>query len=96
MEKISNALVIPASFAWHDVGNITTFLSLQATYNKINATIVNIGGNNNLACTKKKIVACVGVSNLCIVETEDTLLIVAQDQAERVKEIVEKVKMLQS
>lgn len=94
MEKTQRAVLIPAAFTWYDVGNISIFLSLQSLYNNINANVVNVAGKNNLVSTKKKVVACVGVSNLCIVETEDTLLIVAQDQAELVKEVVGKVHAL--
>ncbi len=95
MEKTTNAMMIPASFTWYDVGNLTTFLSLQKHYNQLNNPTININGSNNLVSSKKKIIACVGVSNLCIIETEDTLLIVAQDQVEQVKEVVEQVKALE-
>lgn len=95
MEKTTHAVVIPTSFAWYDVGNLYTFLSLQKLYNLQAASVINIGGNNNLVTSKKKIVACVGVSNLCIVETDDTLLIVTQDQAEKVKEVIGHVRALE-
>ena len=93
MEKSNNTIIFPADFEWHDVGNIHTFLKLQKKYaTKQNETIIEIDASNNYIKTNKKIVACIGIKNLCIVETEDTLLIARNDKVEEVKKILGKVK----
>jgi hypothetical protein len=51
-----------------------------------------VGGKSNIACSNKKTVAFVGVSNLCVVETDDELLVVAQDQVESVRQVLASIK----
>jgi len=36
-----------------------------------------------------KFVALIGVDGLCIIETDDALLVTSKDQSEKVKEVVE-------
>jgi len=96
MEKSFHVVVFPVHFAWNDVGNLRVFLELQAMHasaQQANAAVVSLDGTNNLAKTNKKIVACIGVSDLCIVETEDVLLIVQKDRAEDVKKLLAQVKV---
>lgn len=92
MEKTDQAVVFVTDFEWYDVGNVPMFLSLQKAYAPPQgACVVSIDGSNNLVSSSKKIVACVGVSDLCIVETDDVLLIVNKDKGELVKKILDKV-----
>lgn len=93
IEKSDKVVVFPSNFQWYDVGNLTTFLSLKAQYEKEQAgNVVNIQAHNNIACCTKKSVAFVGVDNLCVVETDDELLIVAQDQVENVRHVLQSMK----
>lgn len=91
MEKSKKITVFPVNFEWYDVGNIAVFLELQAKYQKNKPSVLSVAAHSNLVNTKKKTVAFVGVDNLCVVETENELLIVAKDKAERVKSIVESI-----
>jgi len=92
MEKSSHIVMMPADFEWYDVGNIKTFLDIKARYGKEDDHVITYDGQGNSASTSKKVVACVGVSDLCIVETEDVILVVAKDRVEQVKKILEKIK----
>jgi len=96
MEKSSNIVMLPADFEWHDVGNIKTFLDIKTKYGKKDevSRVITCEGQNNSAITSKKIVACVGVSDVCIVETDDIILVVAKDRVEQVKQILGKIKEL--
>lgn len=88
LEKSNKVVVFPASFAWHDVGTLPAFLTLKAQYEKDSATqIVNIDASNNLACSTKKVVAFVGVKDVCLVETDEAILVVAQERVEAVREV---------
>lgn len=91
MEKSKNTVMFGGNFAWYDVGNMYAFLSLQKTYGGQYQDVINIQAENNLAQTKKKIVACIGVSDVCVVETDDVLLIVHHDKVELVKQALGKV-----
>jgi mannose-1-phosphate guanylyltransferase len=94
MEKSSNISLIPAAFEWYDVGNLSVFLSLKNRFEKSAESVVNVDGNNNLASTTKKVVVCIGVDDLCIVETESVILITKNDSAENVKKAFPKIKEL--
>lgn len=87
MEKSKRMVIFSAQFEWYDVGNITVFLKLKQQFDGLSTKIINIQASNNLVEVKNKTVACVGVSNLCIVETEDALLIMSQEQAESVRQV---------
>lgn len=96
MEKSFHVVVFPVNFVWNDVGNLRVFLELQGLHTSGqpgSVEVLSLDGMNNLAKTNKKIVACIGVSDLCIVETEDVLLIVKKDRAEDVKKILAQVKV---
>lgn len=92
MEKSANIVVFPALFDWSDVGNLNVFLSLRAQHAPDNIPVINFDGSGNLASTKQKLVVCVGVSDLCIVETDDVILITKKDMAENIKKVLPQVK----
>lgn len=93
MEKSKNISVIPADFEWYDVGNLTVFLTLKKQFEKNREeNTVNVNSHNNLISTNKKIVVCIGINDLCIVETNDTILIAKQKDTESVKKALPKIK----
>lgn len=94
MERSSNISLIPATFEWHDVGNLAVFLSLKKRFTQNMEDIINIDGYSNLSSTRKKLVVCIGVSDLCIVETDNILLISKKDCTENVKNALPKVKQI--
>jgi len=88
LEKSDKVVVFPAQFEWHDVGTLPSFLMLKAQHEKESAAqIINVDATNNLACSSKKVVAFVGVDNVCVVETDEALLVVAQDRVEAVRDV---------
>jgi len=91
MEQSKKLVMFSGSFEWYDVGNLAVFLTLQQHFGNLKE-VIQVDARNNIAQTSKKVVACIGVDDLCIVETSDTLLIVKREKAEKVKEIVSKVK----
>ncbi len=90
MEKSNNVWVLPVDFAWCDVGNIEIFLSFDQTEHDV--PIVTVDSHNNMVHASDKLVALVGVDNLCVVQTDDALLIAKRDKTEQVKEVVHYLK----
>ncbi len=81
MEKSSSLLVIPAQLGWSDVGNLATFLSLEAdTHNHL-----SIESINNLVLSQKPLTVLIGVEDLVVVQTDDVLLIAKRSESEKVK-----------
>lgn len=92
LEKSSRIYVVPLSIHWYDVGNVGVFLSLKEKNNTNEANIIHINAKNNLVNVPNKLVALIDVDDLCIVETDDTLLISKKDKVESVKELVKQLK----
>lgn len=92
LEKSVNTHVLPVSFTWSDVGNLDTFLSLHAKHKEASAHTVTINSQNNTINVKDKLVALIGIENLCIVETDDVLLIAQRDQTDKVKQVLSLLK----
>lgn len=87
MEKSNNLLVLPVDCIWSDVGNLETFLKLEQQTN----AVVSVNANNNLVHVDNKLVALVGVDNLCVVEHNGVLVVAHKEQVERVKEVVQQL-----
>jgi mannose-1-phosphate guanylyltransferase len=92
MERSDNVYVLPADFSWCDVGNVDVFMSLHDKFNVINRKVIQVDAKDNLVNVPNKLVALIGVDDLCVVETDDALLITKRSQAERVREIVKELK----
>lgn len=98
IEKSKRITVIPCDFAWYDVGNLDVFLSLQNKISKNLTRIINIDGQNNIASIipkkidRQKLITFVGVSDLCLVEDEDVILIAKRTEVDKVKKALHKIK----
>lgn len=93
MEKSKRVAVLPVDFAWWDVGNIEIFLSIKDQYGALNKEkIVSTESENNLIDVPNKLVALIGVNNLCVVQTDEVLLITKREDAEKVRAIVKSLK----
>lgn len=95
MEKSSIVKVIPADIGWSDLGSFDSLYEEMYNPTKENAVIGSIdpliiNSTDNLIMSDRKI-ACVDVSNLLIVDTEDALLISKKGSSQKVKEVVNKL-----
>lgn len=96
MERSKKIAVLPVDFSWCDVGNIEVYLTLKQNYNTLDANYIGIASQNNLIDVPGKLVALVGVDNLCVVEVDDALLIVNRSATEDVRGIVKLLKQRNS
>jgi mannose-1-phosphate guanylyltransferase len=96
MEQSRNVVILPCDFDWTDVGNLDVFLTLQNQYKKENTKVINVDGQRNLIqlsrSSKNKLVAFIGVSDLCVVEDDDVILVARRDEVEKVKQLLPKIK----
>jgi len=90
MEMSDNVLVMPIAYVWSDVGNWKSLSELMKSDENGNyfrgSGYANEAVNNSVYT--KKYVAMIGVSDVVIVETDEAILILKKDMAEKVKEIV--------
>lgn len=92
IEQATNVWVIPAQFTWCDVGNIDIFLTLQEHYGKKINKLIEVDATNNLIQASDTCVAIVGISNICVVQTDNIILITTRDKTDLVKNIVHQLK----
>ncbi len=91
MEKAASRAVIPVNIGWSDVGSFKALAALcptDAEGNTFHGDSFCLSASGNYVQTKK-FTALIGVQNLCIIETEDAILVMDKERAEDVKKIVD-------
>lgn len=101
MEKVKDLAVIPADVGWSDLGSWHTVWELgqRDEFGNVAAEhAVLVDAQNNLIENLrtvpggKRIIALVGVHDLCVVDTDDALLVIPRERCQDVREIVEALK----
>jgi len=94
MEKAKSRAVIPVNLGWSDVGSWKALADISPKDKNQNTFKVDgfaLNAKDDYVYSDK-FVALIGVDGLCIVETEDAILVTSKEQSERVKEVVEYLK----
>ena len=103
VERLAHAgdLVVPVSFGWSDVGSWEAAWQLANRDGKDNSgpahsTIID-GTRNHVVDLRsdpreKRVIALLGVDDLCVIETDDALLVVPRARCQDVRELVEWLK----
>lgn len=92
MEKSDRVAVVPARFAWSDIGSWTEIygvLPRDAEGNAVRGDHVGLGTRDSLVIATSRRVATIGVSDLVVIETPDVVLVCPRDRAQDVKKLVE-------
>jgi mannose-1-phosphate guanylyltransferase len=95
MEKADRVAVVPAAIGWSDIGSFTALADAMAADGDGNATqgdVLAIDTQGCLIRSEGPLIATIGISDLVVVATADAVLIVPRDQAQRVREVVERLK----
>ena len=97
--NIKNALpagvVIPLSAGWSDVGAweaLWQVLPKDADGNVGQGDVLLQDSHNTLALSEGRLIACVGVDDLIVVETADAILVAHKNKTQDVKKIVDRLK----
>ena len=88
-------VVIPLSAGWSDVGSwdaLWQVLAKDDAGNVLQGDVLLQNCTNTLAVSEGRLVACVGVSDLIVVETADAVLVAHKDSTQDVKKIVDRLK----
>ena len=92
---LPHGVVIPLSAGWSDVGSwdaLWQVLPKDSAGNVLQGDVLLQDCANTLAVSEGRLVACVGVSDLIVVETADAILVVHKDKTQDVKKIVDTLK----
>jgi mannose-1-phosphate guanylyltransferase/mannose-6-phosphate isomerase len=88
-------VVLPLSAGWSDVGAwdaLWQVLPKDGRGNVSQGDVLLHDCDNTLALSEGRLIACVGVSDLVVVETADALLVSHKDKTQDVKKIVDALK----
>jgi mannose-1-phosphate guanylyltransferase / mannose-6-phosphate isomerase len=94
MRGLPQGAVIPLSAGWSDVGSWDALWQVQsknADGNVSHGDVLFEGSKNTLAVSGHRLVACVGVDNLIVVETADAVLVADRSKTQDVKKIVSRL-----
>jgi mannose-1-phosphate guanylyltransferase len=94
MEKAKIVWAVGVDFTWSDVGSwaaLSEVLSRQAA-GVVLGDVVALDSDGSVLVSEGPLVAVVGVHDLVVVATHDAVLVVPRDQAQRVKELVAKLR----
>jgi mannose-1-phosphate guanylyltransferase/mannose-6-phosphate isomerase len=92
---LPRAAVIPLSAGWSDVGawdSLWHVLPKDAAGNAFRGDVMLHETTNTLAFSGSRLVACVGVRDLVVVETPDAVLVAHKDKTQDVRKIAERLK----
>ena len=92
LEKSDRVSLIPCDIGWNDVGSWQAVHEISAkdeNGNALQGNVIAVDCRNSLIRAEKRLVAAIGVEDLCVVETADAVLISKSDQTQRVREVVD-------
>ena len=96
MEKLATLHVVPGSFGWSDLGSWESAWDLaekDAEGNAGNAPFVAVDATNNLlfdlrSGPKRSVMTVVGLHDVCVVQTDDALLVIPRARSQDVRAVV--------
>lgn len=95
MERTRNAAVIPATYTWSDVGSwhaVWEQLGRDPSGNVTKGRVVLTNVHNSYVSTDKQLVAVLGLDNVAVVTTEDSILVAKRDDADGLRSMVKELK----
>lgn len=95
MEKTAEAYMVPLDAQWSDVGDWRALWEVSDRDSQGNALVGDVIAQNSRNCyvnSEGRLVAMVGVDDLIVVETADSVLVAHKDCSQDVKKIVEQLK----
>ena len=95
MEHTADAVVVPMSAGWSDVGSWSSLWDISEkdiNGNVSHGDVLQHNSQNNYVFAESCLVTTVGVQNLVIVQTKDAVLVADKHQVQDVKKIVESLK----
>jgi mannose-1-phosphate guanylyltransferase len=92
LETAPKVATLEADMNWGDIGSwaaLTDVIDADDAGNLLRGRVVNVDSTGSTVYAHgDKVVALVGVEDLVVVDTEDALLVMPKDQAQRVKDVL--------
>ena len=102
IEKESDLRVVRGNFGWSDLGSWPSVWELSPQDhdgNTATASTLLVDSHRNLVHSlsrddKRRLIALVGLDDLCVIETDDACLIMPRERAQDVRAVVDRLKQL--
>lgn len=94
MEKCSDLATLPLDCEWSDLGSwaaLAEIMDSDALGNATRGRTLALDAHDNLLLSDEGMIAAIGVSDLVVIRTGDAVLVAPKEQAQKVKELVEKL-----
>lgn len=92
LEKCEDVFVVESTFNWSDLGSWDELFRLSmkdGRNNFIEGDVIALNSSNSLISAHNKFIGAVGVDNLIIIDSEDSLLICKRGHSEEIIELVD-------
>ncbi|MFA6192450.1 MAG: mannose-1-phosphate guanylyltransferase/mannose-6-phosphate isomerase [Sulfurimonas sp.] len=96
MEKSSKVKIVPSNIDWSDLGSFDALyeeLPKDENNNTENPNHIAVDSKNNLVYGHERVIATVDIEDLIIIDTSDALLISKKGSSQKVKEVVNQIKV---
>ncbi|MTI15345.1 mannose-1-phosphate guanylyltransferase/mannose-6-phosphate isomerase, partial [Sansalvadorimonas verongulae] len=94
MENTTKAMVTPLDAGWSDIGSwagLSDVLPADEYNNQIHGDVISLDSNNCMFRSDDKLLACIGLDNLIVVNTDDAVLIADKRRSQDIKQLVERL-----
>jgi mannose-1-phosphate guanylyltransferase/mannose-6-phosphate isomerase len=94
MEKTTRAAVVPLDAAWNDVGSWSALhdvLPKDESGNVLRGDVLASRCSNTYISANGRLVAALGLDGVVIVETADAVLVMTREEAQNVKQVVDRI-----
>jgi mannose-1-phosphate guanylyltransferase/mannose-6-phosphate isomerase len=94
MEKTDRAAVVPLSAGWSDIGSWAALhdaLETDSSGNVLRGEVIALGCRGSYIAANGRVVAALGLDGVVVVETSDAVLVMARDDAQNVKQVVDRL-----
>jgi mannose-1-phosphate guanylyltransferase len=94
MEKTKNSVVIPLNTSWSDIGSwesLWEFKDKDKDGNVIEGDIITKQVKNTYLSSSNRLVTAIGVNDLVIIDTEDSLLVANKECSQKISTIVKEL-----
>ena len=96
MEKTDLAAVVSLDAGWSDVGSWSALfdaLPKDESGNVLSGNVTSLAARSSLVIGGERRIALLGVTDLVVIDTGDTVLVLRKDQSQLVKDIVQKLEL---
>lgn len=93
--ELPAGIVIPLAVNWSDIGawnSLWQILAKDDAGNVAKGDVLLDNCSNTMAISESRLVTCIGVENVIVIETPDAVLVAHKDKTQDVKLIVDKLK----